>query len=538
MFPPIMQRGHTLQRRLELKTMLLLLFGALLPALFPAGGRTEVIGPDDPNIQYRGRWDFSNPHAPRTGWPGTSLAATFQGASIKGTFIDDNGENRIYVKIDDRAPAVIRLTNTVSTYVLARDLADTKHTLEIVKMTEGCCGALNFAFLGFELGPGKRLLDPPARPALKLDFYGDSFAAGYSDECTCNSGDPRYKNADHAFPAITARLLHAEYHNQSWSGIGLSRGYEKLTMPQVFNRTLPGDATPLWNFSRYQPDCVVIELGDNDIENGATADQVKSAMVTFVTNDIRRVYPKTPIVLMETYGLELKETSTFIGEIARELSQAGVSNLSILRSPGAVRRGPAFMGAPWLSGEHPVYCQHVGYANMLAAHIAAVLKLPPPTPLPTSCLPAPETVANGSFEQATLPGAGEADGWRSVPGKGSVALVSGPGAHSGTRYVQLNSRAGPAGIFQPADAYPHRTYQATAYLRSGSGTGTGKLRIEFRDQAQKVIAEAATPANLTREWQPVTVSARAPDQTWQVRVVCVSDTGATVDFDDVTLSAR
>ncbi len=54
---------------------------------------------DDPNIQYFGRWDFSDPKAPTHSWPGVYVYAVFDGTSI-GVVLDDNF-NYYNVFIDD-----------------------------------------------------------------------------------------------------------------------------------------------------------------------------------------------------------------------------------------------------------------------------------------------------------------------------------------------------------------------------------------------------------------------------------------------------
>ncbi|HXL72683.1 MAG TPA: hypothetical protein VN963_03575, partial [bacterium] len=60
---------------------------------------------NDPNIQYSGRFDFSNPLAPRFDWPAVSISAVFQGTSI-GILLTD-GNNNYNAFIDGHLQQVI-----------------------------------------------------------------------------------------------------------------------------------------------------------------------------------------------------------------------------------------------------------------------------------------------------------------------------------------------------------------------------------------------------------------------------------------------
>ena len=48
-----------------------------------SGNTIEIINPDNSNIQYSGRINFSDVKAPVLYWPGTSITANFHGTSIK-----------------------------------------------------------------------------------------------------------------------------------------------------------------------------------------------------------------------------------------------------------------------------------------------------------------------------------------------------------------------------------------------------------------------------------------------------------------------
>lgn len=330
----------------------------LLLLTFSKAGAASIIHPNDPNILYTGRFDFTDPMAPVFGWPGTSIMANFQGTSIKATF-DDGGSNYFYVIIDDGQLYTLDLSSGQQQYNLASGLADSVHKIEIAKKTEGSEG--DSSFLGLELDDGKALAPPPARPPLKLEFYGNSNASGYSCECTCDSGDAVYKNNYLAFPGITSRMLNAEYHCISWSGIGMTATSTIIT--DVWDRILPRTVPSIWNFSNYIPDAVIINLGANDFYWSVPQAELLQAWEDFVTNYLRPVYPDAHIVLANSYGWAIDEPADYVDVAVQNLHDAGDTNVS-------------YVLFPWLwSQAHAVVCEQAGFANILARHPAGEIKL-------------------------------------------------------------------------------------------------------------------------------------------------------------------
>ncbi len=164
----------------------------LLAAQAPAASRNDnatAIDPSDKNILYTGRWYRADPSAPWCSWQGCSIIANFKGTSISARLqAVGDGKDWVFVIIDDdREDArTIALTAGTGDYLLASGLPDTTHKVEIVKKSNA--GKDNIVtFHGFDItGPG--LASPPARPRLKLEFYGDSNLAAYSLEHERNQG--------------------------------------------------------------------------------------------------------------------------------------------------------------------------------------------------------------------------------------------------------------------------------------------------------------------------------------------------------------
>jgi hypothetical protein len=254
-----------------------------------------TITADDPNIRYTGRIDFSNPLSPLLSWSGSSVIASFQGTSLQAT-LSDMGQNFFYSIIDDGTPNLITCLHGQHTYAIATGLTDTTHKIELCKRTEGTNGPV--AFLGFILDDGKALTAPPPRPIRKIEYYGDSITAGLALDSTADNQDSFYTNAYLTYSSITARNLLAEHHTIAVSGIGIVISWWDANMPaDYYYRLNATDASSNWDFSQWTPDCIVINLGQNDKWLGTTV----TGYVDFV-NTLRTRYndvsaKKIPIIL-------------------------------------------------------------------------------------------------------------------------------------------------------------------------------------------------------------------------------------------------
>lgn len=223
---------------------------------------------DNQNIQYWGRWDNSDPAHPRHAWSGTSLTAEFTGTSIGVRLAD--GDNYYNVYIDGQFHSVFHGNQAVEAdYILANDLPNGRHTFRFAKRNFTLNKAHSFA--GLILDRGQRLLRPPDKPELRIEFIGDSFTAAEGNEATAENMPWQetfpVTNIDEGFAAIVANYFKADYHIISRSGIGMVcdwKGDFDYALPKFYDRTLLDLEEPKWDFQSWQPHLVVIALGLND----------------------------------------------------------------------------------------------------------------------------------------------------------------------------------------------------------------------------------------------------------------------------------
>jgi hypothetical protein len=485
---------------------------------------------NDPNIQYMGRVDFSDPAAPVFGWAATTITVRFQGTSLRGIFRDSTGRDYLQVMIDGvMSPTIIQPSRTAATtYTLASGLSDADHTAVIIKRTE-FWGVVTFK--GFLLDDKKELLSPPARPLRRIEFYGDSNVSAHDSEDIYDRGSSKYNNAWYGYAGITARMLNAEHHNLGWGGAGMTSQSSPLVQ-NVWDRLRPDIAGSVYDFNQFDADVVVINAGSNDSYRGDNRKAVIAGWIDLIVNRIRPVHPHAHIVLADSWGWSYAEPANYLSDAVASLNDKSEMNVS-------------WVSWPWLWGQtHAVVEEHGGFANILAAHIASELGWAVPAPTALSSFAGTGQISTPGFEIVPigLDRQNQASGWRQWnSGKGAAGTVvtGAAGAHGGSRCAQLTvgRSSGDAGFWQAAPVTPGTTYTVTGYARRSAGTSTRVfMRVEFKDQAQNIISSSVGAVAITNLWESYTSSAVAPANAWSVTVVLqLQGTNTTVQFDDVVL---
>ena len=505
------------------KIRLLSIWGLLLSMLVELTDFRPLLAVPIDQVLFTGRFDFSNSTKVVFSHVGNSIKANFSGTgisvSLSSASVGASAASYLYVIINGNVTPENRPLITVTglrkkSYVLASGLPAGNHTVELVKETEYDA---KVAFYGFTVTGGS-LLAPPTRPALKLEFYGDSNPAGWNAYDPSDGSAVINNGGYYIYPAITARMLNADYHNISMGGVGIAdKAWRNLI--NYYNLIHMNDAatgTNVWNFDNYSPDVVVINASSNDHSSGATKNEIKAGWKAFVSA-IRSRHPSAHIVIAESYGWAYNEPTDYVAETVTEIHTVGDNNVSYVKFP-------------WLWGQnHAVINEHAGFANILAQHIAAQLNLSQPTLSTLSSFAQYGSVTNGSFEKSSISWA--ADGWRP---NGTVTLVKNAvDAKLGTSYLNLYNNAW---VNFANNANPGTEFTVTGWMRGAQNGDLGKLKIEFKDQGQNTISANEGLVTLTTNWQQFSTTAVAPAGTWSVWVVLVAQKMDYVHFDDVRMT--
>ncbi len=248
-------------------------------------GTKKFISADNRNIALIGRFDLTDKTSPVFMYSGSEIRTVFNGTSIEVILKDDSLRNMFNVRIDDSL-FVLTTDKPAGIYQLANNLDDIKHSVEIYRRTEWHGG--NTTFNGFNLDKGKRLYKPQVKKRM-IEFIGDSYTCGYGNEGSSREEHFRYDTENNylTYGSITARALDAEYLAVCRSGIGMWQGYggdTAFTMPKLYDQIII-NGNRSWNFNRYQPQAIVIDLGGNDL----SAPLDSAAFVNTYTGFLKRL---------------------------------------------------------------------------------------------------------------------------------------------------------------------------------------------------------------------------------------------------------
>ncbi|MBB6459045.1 GDSL-type esterase/lipase family protein [Flammeovirga kamogawensis] len=485
--------------------------------------QTINVTPSNNYIQYSGRMTMKTPDAPVFSLPSTSIKINFNGTEVEGTFSNTLGNSFLYIIVDGNADPynreIIKVTAKNQVFTLANNLSAGNHTLEIVKVNEY---DTKVTFKGFTIKNGTGLLPPSARPSLKIEYYGDSNAAGWSAWDVRDEGYARLSGGYYTYPAMTARMLNAEVSNFSAGGHGVTDAVRKLDLKDHYDKihiTGGNQRVNKWDFENnywgFTPDVVVINLGANDYYSGVTEAVMRSSWNELVTT-LRTHYPNAHIVMANSKGWAFGEPADYVGDFVAERIANGDTNMS-------------FVKFPWYwSDYHTVVNEHAGFANILAAHIANELNLPAPTPSELSSIAPYGSLGNGSFESSLIDGF--ADGWRPFATWSFPEYAADKtDAYDGTSYLVCPPTYG---VMHAAPANVGDVFDLSVYARTQSGS-RGRLKYEFRNQGQEVIEAGSVDVfDLDADWKQIILTTiPAPEGTWHINVILEALNSSTVEFD-------
>jgi len=209
----------------------------------------------------------------------SALEFTFTGTKASVTVCEDivysaGNEPRFAVYVNDERVEDVLLKEKEKTidFYSADKAKETK--VKIIKLSE----AANSIFGVKSVSANTTNLVPTAKKALKIEFIGDSITCGYGvdDEVKENHFSTATEDATRAYAYKTAMNLDADYSLVSFSGHGIISGYTSTNVKQSDQivskyyedvaRNYSGSKIVQndWDFSRFTPDIIVINLGTND----------------------------------------------------------------------------------------------------------------------------------------------------------------------------------------------------------------------------------------------------------------------------------
>ena len=154
---------------------------------------------------------------------------------------------------------------------------------------------------------GKKLLPLNNKPEKRIEFIGNSITCGYgvlgtNPDCHFSA---QTENANLSYAAIASRELNADYSLIAFSGRGVVRNYGDSNktsvgpMPALYDRICFNDSLSKWDFSKWIPQVVVINLGTNDFSTQPFPDkEVFQNAYQKLINRVRNLYPGVNVFCM------------------------------------------------------------------------------------------------------------------------------------------------------------------------------------------------------------------------------------------------
>lgn len=282
----------------------LCIVGATDLAAEPAGPETtrQIIPANDKRFLYEGRFDFTDKTEPVVVWEGSRISLDFEGELLFLHFASPVGQNFFNAGVDGTNMMVKAVDGSVQVPDLPRS-ASGRHHLVLFKRSEAAAGQVKF--VGVEIATGAAASVPPApNYKLRMEFLGDSISAGACNEDGAEDqwDDRRTHNNALSYTALTAGAFHAEYHCTAVSGLGIATGWTDVKAGEIWDRIYPRASSASADLKAWQPDVLLINLGENDDSYTRAHDQPFPAGYTSgyvaLVKAIRAACPGTRIVLL------------------------------------------------------------------------------------------------------------------------------------------------------------------------------------------------------------------------------------------------
>jgi len=256
----------------------------------------------DPGVLVVGR-TAEGQHGRRFAWPGTHFKARFLGSSVSVELRDEDHENAFEVLIDGQRHSKLITTADQHHYELAHALPHGVHEVLLWRRTEATYGATEF--VGFDdFGEGGRLLSPPQASDRVIEVIGDSTTLGFGNEGKHGcKGDKDNQNSYLAYGSVAARAVGADVVTIAWSGVGLYRNFDEDgpsadTMTPLYEYAVLDEPREAWTFSGYEPQVVVIALGNNDYSTRGDPGPPYVEAYTDFARRVRDAYPNAEIICL------------------------------------------------------------------------------------------------------------------------------------------------------------------------------------------------------------------------------------------------
>ena len=321
---------------------------------------------------------------------GTGIEFTFTGTKCSITVVGDNSsdngkdENHARVGIYVNGERVIddMVDKKEEVYDVFESETAEEVTVSLVKLSESPMSTIAIS----DIKVTGSEIKPTADKDLLIEFIGDSITCGYGvdDPNKNHNFKTNTEDVTKAYAYKTAQALNADYSMVSFSGYGIISGYsngdKKVTSQLVptfytklgYSWAVNGSFKPAdveWDFSKRQPDIIVINLGTNDdsyTKDIAERQEEYCAAYTEFLKAVRANNPNAKIVC--ALGIMTDRLFPYVQKAADNYTmETGDSNVVTLKFD--VQQGSDGYSADW----HPSVKTHEKAAQKLSDYLKTLI---------------------------------------------------------------------------------------------------------------------------------------------------------------------
>ena len=321
---------------------------------------------------------------------GTGAEFTFTGTACTVTIEGDNNSTnpsskdahaRVGIYVNGERVVDDMIDNAQETYEVFKSDSEQTVDVKIVKLSE----SPHSTFAISDITVTGRDVKPAEDKERLIEFVGDSITCGYGvdDEVKEHNFSTTTEDVTRAYAYKTAGLLDADYSMVSFSGYGIISGYSDgetkvsaQTVPQYYTKlgyswSGNGMFSPAmldWDFSKRQPDVIVINLGTNDDSYCKNIEERCLEYQQEYVNFLKTVRENNPdAVIIGALGVMGQNLCPYVeAAIAQYSEETGDTNVSYLMFDQQDQRDG--LAADW----HPTETTHEKAAQKLAEKIKSV----------------------------------------------------------------------------------------------------------------------------------------------------------------------
>lgn len=312
---------------------------------------------------------------------GTKCSVVIQGDSSSTNPSMKDNHARVGIYVDGERVVDDMINEAEKSYDVFESQEAKEVTVSIVKLSESPMSTIGIK----EIKAAGTKIEPTPDKDMLIEFIGDSITCGYGidDPDKDHHFVTATEDVTKAYAYLTAKALDADYSMVSFSGYGIISGYtteEKVssqTVPQYYTKLgfCWGSTTPFnpsvveWDFSKRQPDLIVLNLGTNDDSYTKGDAEKQTEYSEAYTEFLKLIREKNPDArILCAFGVMTDRLFPYVQQaVDNYTSETGDTNISALKFD--VQSAADGYSADW----HPSVTTQKKAADKITEEIKSIL---------------------------------------------------------------------------------------------------------------------------------------------------------------------